>query len=125
VGQQVQSWIRVTGFAAALGALQGDARRIPLIEAEHDAAALRTDGDVLVNDALGANQNLPTPDDRLTAILTAAYASAAAAGRDCLRAASGHSGVLARINSELASASSGYVKAQARMDALGASAPVS
>ena len=118
VGQQVQSWSRTTGFGASLRTLEADGHRIAPVEAEHDPGALRTACDVLVTDALSANQNLPTPDARLTDILTAAYAAAAAAGRDCLAAAGGGSG-LARAAAELTLASSGYVKAQARLDDIG------
>jgi hypothetical protein len=81
---------------------------------------VRTDCDVLVNDALGANQNLPTPDDVLTRILSSAYEAASAAGRHCLSGAGGDRGLLARSRAELATAESGYVKAQARLDAVGA-----
>lgn len=119
LGQQVQSWSRTTGFAASLRTLEADGRRIAPVEAEHDPGALRTACDVLVTDALTANQNLPTPDSRLTDILTAAYAAAAAAGRDCLDAAGGGIG-LTRAASELDAASTGYVKAQARLDDIGA-----
>ena len=84
---------------------------------------MRTDCDVLVNDALGANQNLPSPDDTLTRILSAAYASASAAGRHCLTGAGGAEALLARSSAELATAASGYVKAEARLDALGATGP--
>jgi len=123
LGQQVRSWATSTGLAGSLATLRGDARRVLAIEARHDPAALRTDCDVLVNDALGANQNLPTPDDALSGILTAAYGAAAAAGRDCIGAAGGDEALLARTASELTQATEGYVKAQARLDVLGATGP--
>jgi len=123
IGEQVRSWATTTGLSASLGALRGDARRIVMVQARHDPAALRTDCDVLVNDALAANQNLPAPDDQLSAVLTAAYAAAAAAGRDCSKAAAGDGAVLGRATSELTQAAAGYVKAEARLDALGATGP--
>jgi hypothetical protein len=119
LGQQVQSWARMNGLSSSLDALRADARRVGAVEARGGAAAVRTDCDVLVNDALGANQNLPTPDDVLTTILSRAYGAAAAAGRHCLAGAAG-GGLRARGRAELATAESGYVKAQARLDALDA-----
>jgi hypothetical protein len=118
VGAQVQSWVRASGFAAALGTLRADARRIGTVEERRDTKALHTDCDVLVDDALGANQQLPTPDAELTRLLAAAYASAASAGRRCSGVAGHDSAGLAPVNAGLAQAQSGYVKAEARVDAV-------
>ncbi len=123
LGQQVHSWATTTGLAASLTTFRGDARRVTTVEARHDAAGLRTDCDVLVNDALSANQNLPSPDDTLTRILSGAYASASAGGRHCLTGAGGDRSLLTRSAAELVTAQSGYVKAEARIDALGATGP--
>jgi hypothetical protein len=123
LGQQVQSWARSTGWSASLSALRGDARRIAVVEARHDPAGIRTDCDVLVNDSLSANQSLPTPDDMLTRILSAAYSAATSGGRQCLTGAGGNGTLLARSNAALATAASGYVKALARLDDLGATVP--
>ncbi|HTZ07424.1 MAG TPA: hypothetical protein VMB72_00035 [Acidimicrobiales bacterium] len=120
LGQQVSSWASTTGFAAGLRTLRADAGRVARLEAAHDPAALRTGCDVLVNDALAANQNLPTPDATLTATLTAAYQAAAAGGRDCLAGAGGDGTLLGRARGELAAAAADEVRAQARMDDLGA-----
>ena len=121
LGEQVHSWATTTGLASSLSALRGDARRVDTVEARHDAAGVRTDCDVLVNDALSANQNLPSPDDTLSRILSDAYASASAGGRHCLAGAGGERSLLARSAAELTAAQSGYVKAEARIDALDAS----
>jgi hypothetical protein len=123
LGQQVHSWATTTGLAGSLSTLRSDARRIVAVEAGRDPAAVRTDCDVLVNDALSANQNLPTPDGTLTMVLSAAYASAAAGGHDCLEGAGGNEASLRRSRHELAAAASGYVKAEARLDAIGATGP--
>ncbi len=123
LGQQVHSWATTTGLAASLSTLRADARRVAEVEAAHDGAGVRTDCDVLVNDALSANQNLPSPDALLTGILSSAYASAAAGGRHCLTGADGDTALLSRSTAELASAASGYVKAEARLDALDATGP--
>jgi hypothetical protein len=123
LGQQVHSWATTTGLAGSLSTLRSDARRIAEVEARHDSAGTKTDCDVLVNDTLGANQNLPSPDATLTGILTAAYSAASAAGRNCLDGAAGNRALLARSDSELRSAASGYVKAEARLDAIDATGP--
>ena len=122
LGQQVTSWARSTGLAGSLSALRSDATRIKVVEARGAPAAVRTDCDVLVNDALSANQNLPAPDDPLTHILSAAYSAAAVAGKQCVEGAGGSRGLSARSAAELATAASGYVRAEARLDALGATA---
>ncbi len=120
LGAQVHSWATTTGLAGSLSTLRADARRVGELEARHEPAAVRTDCDVLVNDALNANQNLPSPDATLTRILSTAYASASAGGRLCLTGANGDD---ARSGVDLAAAESGYVKAEARLDALGATGP--
>ncbi|HUI05255.1 MAG TPA: hypothetical protein VLZ77_17090 [Acidimicrobiales bacterium] len=118
LGDQVRSWASTTGWSGSLATLRADARHVRTLETGHDPRALRTACDALVDDALSANQELPAPDGALTAILSGAYASAAAAGRDCLAGAGGRAALLARAGHELDQAGSGYVKAQARMDDL-------
>jgi hypothetical protein len=120
LGQQVHSWALSTGLSASIRTLRGDARRIALVETRHDPTGVRTDCDVLVNDALSANQNLPAPDATLTRILSAAYAAAASGGRHCLDGAGGNQVLLTRSAAELSVAASGYVKAEARLDDLDA-----
>jgi hypothetical protein len=116
VGAQVQSWIRATGFAAALGTLRADARRITTVETRRDTKALHTDCDVLVDDALNANQQLPAPDSELTGLLSDAYAAAAQAGRRCATVAADDTTALAGVHTQLGRAAAGYIKAQARID---------
>jgi len=130
VGQQVQSWVNSSPdpkFSTAMSTLQGDLRRITEVQAIHNDAALRTDCDVLVTDALSANQNLPTPDSDLTDVLSSAYSAAGEAGKDCLCAAGGHpcpAGVHGRANlldhsaAERSKANRGFIEAEARVDLL-------
>ena len=119
-GQQVQSWATSTGSRRQP---QHAARRRPprRHDSTHavDTTALHTDCDVLVNDALSANQNLPTPDGTLTGSCRTPT-SAAQAGRDCAQSgAGGDAGLLARASGALSRGSApGYVKAQARLDAV-------
>ena len=89
------------------------------VEARHDAAGVRTDCDVLVNDALSANQNLPSPDDTLTGSCRPPTPPLGG-GRHCLNGAAGNRAAAPSSAAELATAESGYVKAQARLDELDA-----
>ncbi len=129
VGQQVESWATTSPdpkFATAVSTLRADMRRIANAQSSHEAI-LRTDCDVLVTDALSANQNLPTPDSQLTNVLSRAYSSAANAGKDCLCAAGGHAcavgspgeaSLLRRSTAERSAAERGFIKAEARVDFL-------
>lgn len=130
VGQQVQSWASTSPdpqFSAAMSMLQGDLRRVAFARATGDDAALLTDCDVLVTDALSANQNLPTPDGQLTNVLSRAYAAAASAGKICLCAAGAHTcpahdhaskRLFEQSAQERAAAERGFIKAEARVDLL-------
>ncbi len=130
VGQQVESWATTSPdpkFATAVSTLQADMRRIGRAQSSDDEGVLRTDCDVLVTDALSANQNLPTPDSQLTNVLSRTYASAANAGRDCLCAAGGHTctadspgkaNLLRHSAGERTAAERGFIKAEARVDVL-------
>jgi len=72
LGDQVHSWASTTGFTGSLATLRGDAGHVDTLARQHDPKALRTACDALVDDALSANQNLPTPDSVLTKILAGA-----------------------------------------------------
>jgi hypothetical protein len=116
LGQQVQSWVQSAGFPGTLSTLRADARRVVAVHATGNTKALHTDCDVLVDDALSANQQLPTPDGTLTRLLSDAYATAAQAGRGCAFAAATDAPAWARARGELDRAATGYIKAQARVD---------
>lgn len=118
VAQQVSGWSSQTNFPAEARTVQQDMQRVATVVAQRTASLIRTDCDVLVTDALIANQNLPTPDTDLTDLLASTYASAATAGRDCLQGAGGDVRLLARSASERAMSATGMVKAMARYDAL-------
>jgi len=130
VGQQVESWATSSPdpkFSSALSTLRADIARTDGAEASNDEAALRTDCDVLVTDALSANQNLPTPDSDLSNILSRAYTAAADAGKDCLcaaggggcsTAAQGQSSLYSLSVREGMTADRGFIAAEARVDFL-------
>ncbi|HXQ43668.1 MAG TPA: hypothetical protein VN816_03435 [Acidimicrobiales bacterium] len=115
LSQQVTSWATTAGFSASVSLLQGDLRRIGA--AEGDRAPVSTDCNVLVYDALSANQNLPTPDPTLTTLLSTAYSIAGEAGHDCLSGAA-DSARDVRSATERSSARRDLIKALARFDAV-------
>jgi hypothetical protein len=111
---QVTSWAQSTSFSSELSAVQGDIRRIDAVGPQ--SASLKTDCAVLVNDALIANGNLPTPDLTLTNLLSTAYSVAGEAGHDCLSGAGAGTALLARSTSERTTARRDMIKALARFD---------
>ena len=79
---------------------------------------LRTDCDVLVTDALVANQNLPSPDPTLTDLLGTAYSVAGDAGHRLPHGRRGTAGQRARSAAERTAAHRDLIKALARFDAV-------
>jgi len=115
LSQQVTSWAGTAGFSASVSLLQGDLARIDAREG--DPKPLATDCNVLVYDALSANQNLPTPDPTLTTLLSTAYSVAGEAGHDCISGASDPTR-RARSAIERTAARRDLIKALARFDAV-------
>jgi hypothetical protein len=116
LAQQVTNWATSTGFPAAARGLRGDITNIEKAPAGLPAKALRTYCDVLVTDALSANQNLPSPDRTLTELLSTAYTAAGTAGRDCFSGAGGDTQLLAHSATERTQAGRDLIKAQARYE---------
>jgi hypothetical protein len=116
LSDQLSGWAKATGFTAAVSQLQGDLGRVAPYRPGPGAGSWRTDCDVLVTDALTANQNLPSPDQRLTDQLGAAYSEAGSAGHDCLNGVSGAG--LARFDAERTTAGRDLIKALARYDSV-------
>lgn len=113
LAQQVREWATSSGWQASVSELRGDLGRLPAITSE-SAGVRRTACDVLVTDALNANEQLPTPDQALTSLLSKAYSAAADAGRHCY---SGGPEVSA-VPAEQQAAARALVQAQARYDEL-------
>jgi hypothetical protein len=120
VGHQLQSWATGAGWPASARTLHGDLARLSDVGSDGPGAR-RTVCDVLVTDALSANEQLPTPDGELTSLLSRGYAPAAAAGRACFADAAGLPGAIV----EGRRAASYLVRAQARYDALTSTLPSS
>jgi len=118
LSEQLTSWATTTGLAAAVTTLQGDIRRIDTLGNNGRAPSLKADCDVLVTDALTASQNLPTPDQTLTGLLSTAYSVAGDAGHDCLSGAGDGTRLLARSATERVTAGRDLIKALARFDSV-------
>jgi len=111
--QQARTWASNAGFGSSTSQLDGDLARLSSL-ATDSAAVRRTDCDVLVTDALNANEQLPTPDGSLTGLLSQAYGAAASAGRDCFAGGAR----LALTGPQAQRARTALVEAQARYDSL-------
>jgi hypothetical protein len=136
LAQQVTGWARSTGFSADVSSVQGDIRRVDSLSAGSQSAGSQSAGSqsagsqsagpqakaietacaVLVQDTLVANENLPTPDETLTALLSSAYSKAGAAGHDCYSGAGHQNDLLSRSATERVSARRDLIKALARFD---------
>jgi hypothetical protein len=119
LASQVSQWSTMTQFPSQSSTLQGDIRHIDSLGPHPDPGVLRTLCDVLVTDSLNANQNLPTPDNTLTGLLSDAYSLDGAAGRNCFSGAGGNATLLARSSTGRAAGRREMVKALARIDDLG------
>jgi hypothetical protein len=121
LAQQVTSWAKSTGFSAEVSTVQGDIRLVDSLSAGSQsagsqAADMKTACAVLVQDTLMANQNLPSPDETLTDLLSTAYSEAGVAGKDCLSGAGHESDLLSRSATERVTARRDLTKALARFD---------
>jgi hypothetical protein len=126
LAQQVTSWAKSTGFSAEVSTVQGDIRLVDSLSAGSQsagsqaagsqAAEIKTACAVLVQDTLMANQNLPSPDETLTDLLSTAYSEAGVAGKDCLSGAGHESDLLSRSATERVTARRDLIKALARFD---------
>ena len=117
--QQARNWVDTTGWTATLGQLQGDLAKVVAMGPATSGPVRRTVCDVLVTDALSANQQLPTPDVRFTGLLSAAYTTAATAGRHCFAGGPG----TAAAPAEARAAARSLREADARYDELTSSLP--
>jgi len=121
LAQQVSSWAKSTGFSAELSTVQGDIRLVDSLSTPSGslgshASVIKTACAVLVQDTLTANQNLPTPDQTLTDLLSTAYSKAGGAGHDCYSGAGHDNDLLSRSATQRVTARRDLIKALARFD---------
>ncbi len=119
LAQQVNEWSTMTQFPSEASALQDDYQNFNELGAHLAPGVLRTYCDVMVTDALNANQNLPTPDTQVTDLLSDAYNLFGESGRNCLSGANGNTALLGRAQSQRVAGAHQLIKARAVIDALG------
>lgn len=94
-GQRVQHWVSSTNFGQDVGTLEGDGASVRKAVAAHAGiTALHTVCAAMANDAQTFNDELPSPDTRLTQLLARAYSLEYDAAESCYRAPSAGSRLL-------------------------------
>jgi len=117
--EQVASWVAASELGSTVGTLQADATRIStVLDQQKGLSAVHTDCAVLQQDATSANSVLPTPDGRLTAELSKAYALSYDAGADCLNAGSISASLFHRSTDERHEARTALLRALAQVKRL-------
>jgi hypothetical protein len=116
---RVATWAQATQLGPRLGAVLGDAGLVDLAVRRHQGTpVLHTVCAVLLDDAEAANSELPTPDSRLTTLLSDAYGAAGDAANDCYDAGASGTALLARSARERAQARDLLLRALARVKAV-------
>ncbi|MHB8317733.1 MAG: hypothetical protein ACYDEP_00665 [Acidimicrobiales bacterium] len=116
---RVQTWVVGTGFANSVGTLRADSTRIEtVINEHHGSSAISTDCSVLVTDASAANDELPTPDPKLTGLLSRAYALEGSAGTKCYAAGAANKSLLEQSANDRSAANKLLNDAVARIVAI-------
>jgi hypothetical protein len=118
LSHRVDSWASTSSFSAQVSTIQTDEARIDTVQATNVPGAVRADCLTLEDDTRLGNQNLPTPDGRLTTLLRDAYNDADAAARDCYSGAAGDAPLLARSTTERAAANAEFHAAVVQFDLL-------
>jgi len=103
IGAQVRSWAATVQIVDQLQTVRADSTQVTAAESDHDAAAVRTECNVLSQDTLGAHQLLPSPDPSLTAGLDQALSLEESAAGHCYESAGGGA-LLAQADGERARA---------------------
>lgn len=112
----VAQWEASTQFGQHLGALEADDARIAAdLRTVPPAATTKADCSLLVADLSGTAGDLPTPDVKLTSLLSAAYHDEQAAAADCVAGFDGAPGDLARAQADRRRAQRLLIAALARI----------
>ncbi len=113
---QVGTWVQATQLGQSVGTVLGDAARVTTAVREHKSTAvMHTICAVLLNDVEAANSNLPSPDSRLTTLLSDAYGSEGDAANDCYDAGAGSKQLQAKSARERSRARALLLRAMARV----------
>ncbi|HEY3943365.1 MAG TPA: hypothetical protein VGL60_12905 [Acidimicrobiales bacterium] len=117
--QRVRTWVSSTQMGQAVGTILGDAARVDeAIKAHRGVTVVHTDCAVLLDDTEAANDNLPSPDGRLTDLLSDAYGVEGSAANDCYDSGGTDAELIAKSEREQAVARRGLLRALARVTQL-------
>ena len=121
---QVSAWVAGAGAGASIGTVEVDIKNVDLAFRQHDPAGeIRSVCGLLVDDSGTANGNLPTPDQKLSDDLSAAYTTAYDAGTDCYNGANGDQKLLNSSTTLRAKAQSQMATALDRITAVTGKVP--
>ena len=113
---RVSSWVASTQLGQSVGTVLGDASRVTTATREHrSTAVMHTICAVLLNDVEAANSDLPSPDLRLTTLLSDAYGLEGDAANDCYDAGSTNAALQAKSARERSRAQTLLLQALARV----------
>jgi hypothetical protein len=117
--QRVGTWVSSTQMGQAVGAVLGDAARVAAaVRAHQGTGVIHTDCAVLLQDTEVANGNLPSPDERLTILLSDGYETEGTAANNCYTAGATNRALLAKSIREMSSARADFEQALARVASL-------
>jgi hypothetical protein len=109
---QLVAWDRASQLGQVVGTLDGDAARVTTLLGEHkDVGTIHTVCAVLTNDAQSANGNLPTPNARLTGVLSQAFTLEYEAGVNCYAGGTSGTALLTKSAAERRAAHADLVRA--------------
>jgi hypothetical protein len=116
---RVSTWVHSSQMGPTVGTVLGDAARVSAaVAAGKDSGVIHTDCLVLLNDTGNAVDQLPTPDQQLTTMLSKGYEDEANAATDCYNAGNQDERRLATSARERASGRVLLVHALIRAEAL-------
>jgi hypothetical protein len=117
---RVRTWVRQYQMGQDVGTVLGDAARVSAaLAAGKGSSILHTDCLVLLDDTGNAVDQLPTPDGRLTTLLSNGYEQEADAATDCDNAGAQDATLLARSAKERARGRMLLEQALVRAEAVG------
>jgi hypothetical protein len=118
-GHRVGTWVQSTQMGQSVGSVLDDAARVTWAVSTHqDIGVIHTVCAVLLDDTEAANDNLPSPDQELTNLLSNAYGVEGSAANNCYDAGTGNAALQAKSARERAAARVGLRRALARVAAL-------
>lgn len=114
--QRVGTWVQSTQMGQSVGTVLDDAARVTWAVSTHqDAGVIHTVCAVLLDDTEAANENLPTPDQQLTVLLSNAYGEEGTTANNCYDAGTTNPTLQATSARQRATARAGIERALARV----------